>query len=1304
MADGLTPVGIQFSIEGEQRYLKAMESAQKSINAFERIAVTGFANAADAASKFNIVTIALGTALGQMLYRQGARFVGFLTNMPKMAIESAGRLDELNLVAHMMGTRLGYTNEEIDNTIRYIRQWGIEAETATNLIIQLSRAGAKGWSEEGLLGVSRRLADVAKDAAVIAGANTTETLDRIIHGIMTMNTQVLRYGGITVNAMEEQNKLAKSLGKTVNQLTIAERQQALYNAVLAEGAKIQGAYAMAMESGYKLMGSNKRVLNDIIIALGKPFQQAYFHFAKTLYEGGKIIGAALGEDLKTGAPGKLADELLRLGAVASVVMEAIGKKTIEGTRSFIDFVDRSSAGLEEFAVKAFGYGINIVAQLAAGIVQGISLSLTWAMNSVSSVLEWFLAPGSPPRIAPNIDDWGASAFTEYLKGFTQADYGVFDSVQSQLKSVMSVLTGAGFMSGKEADSLFQSLSKEMSRLLAEGGDTQSFIDRIRNSFGQFGEQLAYLTEEQMKLAAATEDSQKAQEALKRTMEAEQAAYADIARIEEEYNALVLSGASQEAIEQKRAEYELAKNKARQAREERREATRNYQASVEGLDAMRERVDMQSRLIAQLIEMSQVQSKLVGGVGGGIGGIEGIPEIEGAFEIPKPIKNEALENAKLTIQNFMKDALKPWNDAVEKYMKPAIKNVEDSFGRLKTVIYDIRMLYIEPLIDRFKGLIPTQDIIRNAGAVIGVLSTISVAMTAVKVASGIAKIALGGLSLPMAGVIAGIALVATAWQTNFGGIRDIVTDLWENTLQPFVGFVVEKVGGLWVAIQPMVENVVTGLTSFLVPAFKFIETVITTVVMPVVKTLFSFIDEHIAPLVEKIGLAASQIFGVIGTVAGKILEIGTRILEFLSPAFEAVLGVAEKVLGAVADIIGKIVELVGNAAGALDLLLTGNDKIIKEWSRSNQQFALEFKGTYEEYVAYSEQWRDKVLKDAKDAGWGITGLIDKLDILSEAQWNLVKNRERASEYERHYYRILAEHTNATKDAITVAELNLFMNGRLGEENLKHAKAVEELRKEEEKLYLEIQRLSTIPNKTPEQVAELDKLKGKYGEITQAIGEEEERHTKATRQIVFNILQQNAALSPDALMEIAKRWDMIDQDTYDAYQRAKDYRSMLDEGKITAQQFADLVAGIPAEKVFKMEADTSAIDNALKKYTGWTIAVGFTTSNVPQGQAQPQAKAAGGDVKRGATYLVGEEGAELFVPGMNGAILPNAVTEFIGSLLKISRKQVTHPLSGAMIRQVMTSTNNDSRSWNLHLHGNWDRQTVEADFALMRVLGA
>lgn len=87
------------------------------------------------------------------------------------------------------------------------------------------------------------------------------------------------------------------------------------------------------------------------------------------------------------------------------------------------------------ADSAFSWGESLMTEYANGIYAGLN-GVIDALISIFNQVAYWLAPGSPPHILPNIDRWGTEAMTEYFKGFALADFGVFKDIGGEIESFL----------------------------------------------------------------------------------------------------------------------------------------------------------------------------------------------------------------------------------------------------------------------------------------------------------------------------------------------------------------------------------------------------------------------------------------------------------------------------------------------------------------------------------------------------------------------------------------------------------------------------------------------------------------------------------------------------------------------------------------------------------------------------------------------------------------------------------------------------------------------------------------------------
>ena len=220
---------------------------------------------------------ALAAAIGFSLSRQIMKTAASMRRLGKEAVFGAARVEQMTSVLNMLGQGLGYSSREMDGFTEKIRGAGIEMGVAQKTLQEFIRY-------EMDLTQSTKLARVAQDAAVMSNSNSSETLQRLIYGISRQNSLILRNAGIQVMAGVAVDKHAASLNKSADQLTSNERTQAVLNAVLKEGTKIQGAYTKSLEEPIKKLGSLQRVWDDISGQIGDTLYPAFKVFINDIFD------------------------------------------------------------------------------------------------------------------------------------------------------------------------------------------------------------------------------------------------------------------------------------------------------------------------------------------------------------------------------------------------------------------------------------------------------------------------------------------------------------------------------------------------------------------------------------------------------------------------------------------------------------------------------------------------------------------------------------------------------------------------------------------------------------------------------------------------------------------------------------------------------------------------------------------------------------------------------------------------------------------------------------------------------------
>ncbi len=298
------------------QFTKGLQEASRSAEAFQ-----------GAASKLNSSL----NALGAVAAGTAISLIVFATKSFKAAAE----VQELDIALQAIGqsTRYGYAQlaiaaEEIQNV-------GLSAVASRKAIIKLAQSNVDLTS-------ATELANIAQNLSVTASVNSADALNSLIFAITTGQTRMLRQIGITAGATEAFAIYGRTIGKSASDLTMAERRQAVLNLILREGIKVQGAYALAIQSpsrALKEMGDQTRRLQE---AVGLRLLNAFSALIlSTLELRTKLARASEG----TGSFSKVLDALekvlTKLATPFTTLTTNIG--------NFIERIDKSKLSVNEIA-------------------------------------------------------------------------------------------------------------------------------------------------------------------------------------------------------------------------------------------------------------------------------------------------------------------------------------------------------------------------------------------------------------------------------------------------------------------------------------------------------------------------------------------------------------------------------------------------------------------------------------------------------------------------------------------------------------------------------------------------------------------------------------------------------------------------------------------------------------------------------------------------------------------------------------------------------------------------------------------
>lgn len=190
--------------------------------------------------------------------------------------------------------------------------------------------------------------------------------------------------------------------------------------------------------------------------------------------------------------------------------------TQESTAAITDFVNNSTNSFVDLLVSMVDYGYGLISAFSDGIYAAVD-TVASALSALGDLISYWLAPGSPPRLLPDIDEWGTAAAQEFLDGFNEADINVINDFGKTIGDTLDKLN----VEGINVEEVTRAFATGLDNLKRDGDFGADVMQRIVDLTATAGPEVASLTskykmlaEEQVKLndttSAYNEELQKAQ--------------------------------------------------------------------------------------------------------------------------------------------------------------------------------------------------------------------------------------------------------------------------------------------------------------------------------------------------------------------------------------------------------------------------------------------------------------------------------------------------------------------------------------------------------------------------------------------------------------------------------------------------------------------------------------------------------------------------------------------------------------------------------------------------------------------------
>ncbi len=402
----------------------------------------------------------------------------------------------------------------------------------------------KSYNQAAML-VSKTFADDLPEAmkyltkvSAATGDSMDYMMDSFVRGVGRLSPMILDNLKVQVDLEDANKKYAESVGKTTEQLTKQEQQIAVTNEVLRQLAENTASMPDVLGTPAQLLGAISAQFTNMKDAIG------------------------------TAAMPALQSVLMLLQELEPYFKQAA---TWIG-----DLVSNWAEGFAELVARAATWGANVIESMASGISGSNAISR--ALRDVADEITYWLQPGSPPRLLPDLAEWGAGAIDAWLSGWTPeatAVSGFLQNLRANLKPFLEGIDlGKGIDEGGLRD-VFGADAPAMRRYLRAYEAVGRAVSEVKDA--RDGLKEAEETGDQEAIAAAKERLGLAEEqeySARRTFNAEErrleqriSAEAQIARAVTETaqveakaaadSARLADEAKQRAIEQAHLQYRLA---------------------------------------------------------------------------------------------------------------------------------------------------------------------------------------------------------------------------------------------------------------------------------------------------------------------------------------------------------------------------------------------------------------------------------------------------------------------------------------------------------------------------------------------------------------------------------------------------------------------------------------------------------------------------------------------------------------------------------------------------------------------------
>lgn len=257
--EGVT-AAVNENTAAQSRNIRATEKATKANDHFNR-GLKGAAGVSSNGTKnFSKMRDAMGDGSSGLVGAYATLAANlFAATAAFEALRKAAQVDMIRQSIESLGVTTGQNILGTSKAIQELSGFALSSGEAM-------KAASLGFSAGFDASQLKTLTKVAKGASIALGRDLSDSYDRLIRGAAKLEPEILDELGIIVRIRDATEAYARSVGKTVDELSTYERQQGFINAINEQGIKKFGALAESLEaSPYdKFLASLSNASNALI--------------------------------------------------------------------------------------------------------------------------------------------------------------------------------------------------------------------------------------------------------------------------------------------------------------------------------------------------------------------------------------------------------------------------------------------------------------------------------------------------------------------------------------------------------------------------------------------------------------------------------------------------------------------------------------------------------------------------------------------------------------------------------------------------------------------------------------------------------------------------------------------------------------------------------------------------------------------------------------------------------------------------------------------------------------------------------